>query len=717
MSTRTKNIETLKQYSNYLSTHQFQSFLSEIKEPLSLPNIDQVPQFKLERLKFELSLDGKNYELKDVFNNVVPTETIPYVFYKKKESREFFAKIYQKLDFPKDWFQIEDHSSLNKEEIGFRILTPNKPKENNFIEWTSESKITFNFELSEITALKDINSIMDTFKTWLTNLIKSAKVVDNLKRSEPKIISLGGRFIISNFILNPMLFSAYVTNDPIAQKYLFFDEYQKKTEQQKKNVYFDILETKGTLISTAKEVVTQRLYTAPEANPLSSVKLTINSDDENKNINVRVLKVSSLDNIIIVLQYFTALIERFKTQKESIIKQYEKVGLVLPVPIVREDLASQQTKTASRLNRLQIFEPKLFAGNYARYCQSDKQPIGIQGSAEVDAYLAERSASLQNNSPPFKLNYSYGAQTPAEVNGDKWYVCVPPPSPPNASKIYPYLLRAKHNHQQTGLLDHDEKRPFVPCCGENNKNLTNWLTGRKIEKSNIVSSIMQPDKIVKEDAKGTLPLAIKEAWNYKNDDYLRLGVKKDPKSFILCLSLAFNEEVESIQKKFVDGVKTFRTQETFGYTPDHLEEIIKTGYVNPYLFLGVAQNALDVQIFLYAVTKKFPKGDVAHPRTAFAYLPPLKTFNRSVVIVVHEDVNPPQCELIVKSTLQKVFFPDDPLVRTCKTILIRSSQVFRVDLPQVFESDESEEEEADESFIHYISGKTIRNYSGAPHSY
>ena len=227
---------------------------------------------------------------------------------------------------------------------------------------------------------------------------------------------------------------------------------------------------------------------------------------------------------------------------------------------------------------------------------------------------------------------------------------------------------------------------------------------------------MQPDKIVKEDAKGILPLAIKEAWNYKNDDYLRVGVKNDSKSFIRCLSLAFNEEVVAVQKKFIYGVKSFRTQETFGYTPAQLEEIIKTGYVNPYLFLGVAQNVLDVQIFLYAVTKKFPKGDVAHPRTAFAYLPPLKTFNQSVVIVVHEDVNPPQCELIVKSTLQKVFFPDDPLVRTCKTILIRSSQVFRVDLPQVFESDESEEEEADESFIHYISGKTIRNYSGAPHS-
>ena len=106
MSARTKNVETLKQYANYLSTHQFQSFLSEIKEPLRLSNIDQIPQFKLERLKFELSLEGKTYELKDVFNNVVPTETIPYVFYKKKESREFFAKIYQKLDFPKDWFQI-----------------------------------------------------------------------------------------------------------------------------------------------------------------------------------------------------------------------------------------------------------------------------------------------------------------------------------------------------------------------------------------------------------------------------------------------------------------------------------------------------------------------------------------------------------------------------------------------------------------------------------
>ena len=227
MSTRTKNIETLKQYSNYLSTHQFQSFLSEIKEPLRLSTIDQTPQLKLERLKFELSLEGNTYELKDVFNNVVPTETIPYVFYKKKEGHEFFAKIYQKLVFSEDWFQIEDKPSLNKEEICFKILTPNKPKENNFIEWTSESKIIFNFELSEITALKDINSIMDTFKTWLVNLVTNTKLAAELKASEPKIVSFGGRFIISDFILNPAIFAAYVTNDHVGQKFLFFDEYQK----------------------------------------------------------------------------------------------------------------------------------------------------------------------------------------------------------------------------------------------------------------------------------------------------------------------------------------------------------------------------------------------------------------------------------------------------------------------------------------------------------
>ena len=196
---------------------------------------------------------------------------------------------------------------------------------------------------------------------------------------------------------------------------------------------------------------------------------------------------------------------------------------------------------------------------------------------------------------------------------------------------------------------------------------------------------MQPDKIVKEGARGFLPLALKEAWKAAGT-YLRVGVKKSPASFIHCLGLAFDTPVPDVQQKFADGVKTFRTQETFGYTPAQLEKIIKTRYVNPYLFLGVAQNVLDVQIFLYAVTKKFPQGDVAHPRTAFAYLPPLKTFNQSVVIVVHEDANPPQCELIVKSalqksTFQKVFFPDDPLVRICKTILMRSSQVFRVNPP------------------------------------
>ena len=51
------------------------------------------PDFDLDSLKFEISLDGQGYELKDVFNNVVPNEQTPYIFL--IQGGNFFAKIAQ----------------------------------------------------------------------------------------------------------------------------------------------------------------------------------------------------------------------------------------------------------------------------------------------------------------------------------------------------------------------------------------------------------------------------------------------------------------------------------------------------------------------------------------------------------------------------------------------------------------------------------------------
>ena len=689
MNTRSKNIRTLNEFNRYLKTQKLNNFLSDIKKEilakqLVLPNINEISAFSLECLKFELSLDEKSYELKDVFNNIVPDEKIPYVYL--IQDNEFFAKIYQKSVFSEDWLKMEDQSPQNKEKICFKIQTPNKPKEKNFIYW-SESKVLFNFKLSEITSLKNIYSLMETFKTWLTNLVKNTKLVSKLKSSKPKIVFLGGRFTISNFTLNPEIFSEYVTNDPVAQKYLFFDEYQKKEQFEfnkintiltKPNitVFFDILEPKGTLISYGMSP--KRSYIDTEKNPLTSVKLTIIPDNEKKNINIRISKMYSIDNITIVLQHLVALTERFKNQKESIINKYKEVDLVLPFPIFSTK-PSKPSKPPSRLNNLKTFDPQLFGNNYARFCQINNHPIGLRGNSdEIDKYLNDHSTYLQDKNPPFKLNYSYGAQTSADVKDDKWYVCVPPR--PMSTNIYPYLIEAKHKANQKGLLDYDKKRPFVPCCGMSNTKLKNWLSESKTEKKETILSPIQPDKILKKGAKGKLPLAIQNAWNDEDNSYIRIGVEKTPKSFFLCLSLALNEEVSVIQNKIIEGIKTDCTQETFGYTSSQLEKIIKTEYINPKLFLGIAQNVMNVQIFLYAVTKKFSKGDIVYPRTAFAYLTPLESFNRSIVIVIQEDINIPQCELIIRTGKkeQKVFLPDDSLVTTCKNIVIRSSRVFRV---------------------------------------
>ena len=81
-ATRHKNIETIKNFSRYLESRGAKSFLPDITDRVDLPSV--TPDFDLDSLKFEISLDGQGYELKDVFDAVVPTEQTPYIFISKE---------------------------------------------------------------------------------------------------------------------------------------------------------------------------------------------------------------------------------------------------------------------------------------------------------------------------------------------------------------------------------------------------------------------------------------------------------------------------------------------------------------------------------------------------------------------------------------------------------------------------------------------------------
>ena len=346
------------------------------------------------------------------------------------------------------------------------------------------------------------------------------------------------------------------------------------------------------------------------------------------------------------------------------------------MPVTRIQKTAPAPKKTRRLDELKKIDPKLFGRGYSRKCQATlNQPIGIVGSDNVDRYLAEHKQYLGSTPETFKVKYSYGASSAVDVIGDTWYVCVPPQDP-STPKIYPYLLEAKHDATGSGLLDLDPDRPFVPCCSTESKKLDKWKKGSPEEKEEPASalSVIQPDKILRENIKGYIPLEFKEAWNDTDDVYLRRGVKKEMNSFVRCLSAALKEDLINIQ------TKTRRTQETFGYSTSQLEDIVRNdGYIDPTLFLGIAQTALNIQIFLYEVTKNYPKGDIARPRTAFAYLPPLETYTQSVIIVIQKNVQPPQCELIIrKDTNQAVFNRSDPIFTRCDAIRTRSSQVVKV---------------------------------------
>ena len=430
-------------------------------------------------------------------------------------------------------------------------------------------------------------------------------------------------------------------------------------------VFFDLIESKGTLTVGDKRSL-NRSYGDVERNPLISVKLKI-ADENKNNINVKIEKGSSIENIAIISRYFTGLLRRLKARREDIIKHYKNVDLVLPIFSKKELIQPKPASNFRGLNMLQKMDKKLFSNNYSRLCQKRHQPIGIQGKKKVDEYLDkdENKKFIQNKDGKFKLKYSYGATSNKEVTNDNWYVCVPPL---RDGFIYPYLIDTQHRG--------DPHRPFVPCCGKTKDK--KWFAP-KPEKKITTVSIMQPDKLLKKGAKGYLPLSIKEAWADNDDIYLRLGVENNTKSFLSCLCLGFNQPIANIHAKLANEINSFRTQETFGYTPSRLEEIMRNEneYVDPCLFLGIAQKAMNIQIFLYTITSQFPKGDIARPRTAFAYLPPLETFNRSMVIVIHQNLKLPRCELIIRRN-EKLFDRDDPLAKTCKTILLHSSQVYRV---------------------------------------
>ena len=127
--TRQKNIETIINFSRYLEARGSKSFLPDITDKVDLPSV--APDFDLDSLKFEISLDGQGYELKDVFNNIVPNEQTPYIFL--IQGGNFFAKIYEQSEFPKEWL----HPNTKTEGIFFRLQT-SKEKDFNEIIWSRE---------------------------------------------------------------------------------------------------------------------------------------------------------------------------------------------------------------------------------------------------------------------------------------------------------------------------------------------------------------------------------------------------------------------------------------------------------------------------------------------------------------------------------------------------------------------------------------------------
>lgn len=673
---------------------QFSKKLNSVKKV-------SVGDFEMEEATLMFSIELQSgVSLMDIFDAMIVSRDVPYIHmtYKGKN----WYKIYQHMSVPDDWII----SQLPIDGIYFKILSSPRFKLNkgrwdkSYSDgvWYLNNTVEISFNLENESAEKNIHV---RFVDALSQNIK-------YKIIQERQVSVKGKFTVDNFIFNRAVFADMVNNSEMFSHFFFFNERQQKFKEGYRSAI------------TKKRFM---LYYEPGQTYSTSNALTItitpyiSEEGDDQWIDVRAARAENIQQVDSFREVLSRLLRIYMDNYQNVIDEYAELlpsskSLFEKYVQKPKKQKKDDKKSGKRLRELKNKRPGVFRAGYASMCQ----PMSHQPYIITDASKAQAIREKYGDHKVMEFT------DPISGNTD-FYACQPREPGEVSTHIYPGLRK---NSSKTNP-EYREELPFVPCCftedqytkpaSELHRRIREEFQEQQIytEEASIgeIGHILASNKLVSRGRFGQIPYYL--SFVVRSSGYeeiekgkqsilpiFRYGVVESPDSFLHCLEKAFNPRYSSLDRvgreKAVENVRislskmnfAVARQELYDYTDDTIRELLleKDSYLDPGMWLRLAEIKYDCNIFIYQISKDYPNGAVVVPRFSKSYLLRDISEARKTVFIVKNSVPkdyPYQCEILVKyspnakrSSRFVYVFENDPLVREAIKVFYESNSVFVV---------------------------------------
>lgn len=645
-------------------------------------------KFQIEESGITLSFVFDNgIGLPDIFDSLSTSENIPFI-HLHYNGNDWF-KVYQHITPPNDWVA----SNIETNQIRFRILNTSKISKRRKFElmysegvWLPSHKLQISFRIDS--DIKE-EEIQEKVESSITDLNYQIAKVDQFH--------VKGKFTIEDVSFDKVVFSDLVSVDETFKYFLFFNERM-------------LDDKKGRTALTKKRF---SVYYQPNHSysigPSLSILLTPRNEQGREFLDVRIMRAKSRAQVESFQNVFVKLVSLFLEKKKDVEKEYKKLlpdatALMKKYKPKPPKVKAADKKSGKRLLTLKTQKPELFRAGYASLCFQSHQPYLIDSQ--------EKAETLREELGEHKvLDY-----TNPVTGEEEWYACEPrEPNDESQLYIYPGLRENKSRNQK-----YREEVPTLPCCFTEDqytkqgsilfKKLREYDTDHDIiESLSDVGHILTAIKRAPRGRFGQLPYYISfiaEKAGYSKITkgkqefvpILRTGVVDCPESFIHCLEKATNDDYFFYAKDERDAriwqvregmanlpLESCR-QELYDYTPEEVRKILLTdgSYIDPGVWITLAEKYYGINIFLYQVDKEHPHGAVLIPRFSRSYLMKKIIPEKPSVCIIKYETSRPwkyQCELVVKyfpesedTKIERLFFGDG-FIREAISILQQTNVV------------------------------------------
>lgn len=622
--------------------------------------------FELEEVTLLISLTlPTGTSLPDVFDAIGVSRDIPFI-HLRYHGNDWY-KIYKHIIPSNEWV---NHNPLT-DGIYFKILSvpPSRLSSRGKFESLYSDGVWLENHNIEIEFGIDAEIGEDVVKT---KFFKSIGDRLNYSVLQEKQLAVKGKFTIEDVVFNRIIFADMISNYPIFKNFMFFNErvqdfhgpYSSAITKKRFSFYYE----------------PNQSYTPSKALTII-VTPYVSENGSSTWIDVRVMRAGTFQQANAFRIIFSKLIGVYTREYQSIVKLYIELlpsaetefGKTIRKPKGRK---KEDEKSGKRLRHLKEKRPGIFRAGYASLCQpKSHQPYLITTEARAD-----------------EVRKRYGDHKVLEyidpTTGKKdWYACEPREPGEEGTYIYPGL-RANKDRDHPQYRDEVE---VLPCCFTEDQYtkpgaiLYKSLRAEEIEAKDVaeeanigdVGHILASNKRVPRGRFGQVPYYL--SFVIRNAGYedvekgkqsflplLRYGVMEAPDSFLHCLEKALTFGYSSLDKDGrIKAIKDVRQklsqinfavarQELYDYSDEEIGEMIleENSYLDPGLWIRLAEVYYDVNIFLYQIDDIYPNGAVVIPRFSQAYLlRDISEAKKSVFIiknVMQSGDWPYQCELLVK---------------------------------------------------------------------